>query len=225
MYKVRFDTKKFNKDMRNLIAYSEGFLDGAMLGRQAFLNNFGQVILEGMKQFIDSMAKVDPQLLHHVYEWNQTGSPSARLYDLSYVVSPVGLSINATFRQSTSIKDGSKEPFYDKARIMEAGLPIQIRPKESRVLVFEENGETVFTTKPVTVRDPGGPDVKGGFNKTLDTFFNQYFTQAFLISSGIIDKLKDLSAYKKNLNIGIRMGRSKGREAGFRWIVQAGVIK
>ena len=225
MFSVKFDLKKFNKDMKNLISYSDGFIEGAMLGRRPFLDNFGKVIVEGMKQFIDSMAKVDPQILHHVYEWNQVGSPSARLYNLSYAVTPAGIVIGSSFRQSTSVKQGSKEPFYDKARIMEAGIPIRIAPKESRVLVFEDNGETVFTTKPVQINDPGGEAVQGGFQKTLNVFFSQYFTQAFLISSGIMGRLQNLSAYKKNLNVGIKMGRSKGKEAGYRWIVEAGVIR
>lgn len=225
MYRVSFDTKKFDKDMRRLVEYSQGFIDGVQLGRAAFLNNFALVVMEGMKQFIDSMARVDPALLHHVYEWEKTGSPSARLYDINYVVSAAGISFNSTFRQSTSVKEGSKEPFYDKARIMEQGLPITIRPRLATVLTFNEDGEQVFTKKPIRINNPGGEGVKGGFQQTLDNFFNNYFRQSFLTSSGILDRLKNMSDYQKNLNIGIRMGRSKGKEVGYRWIVSAGVVK
>lgn len=225
MYKVSFDTKQFDKDMRKLVEYSEGFLSGVMLGRAAFLNNFGVVILEGMKQFIDSMAKVDPQLLQHMYEWEQSGSPNARLYDLNYVVSAVGLSINATFRQSTAIKEGSKEPFYDKARIMEQGIPVKIEPKLATVLTFNENGEQIFTKKEVRVANPGGLEAKGGFQQTLDTFFNSYMRQSFLESSGILDRLRNMSDYTKNLKMGVRLGKTHGRQVGYKWIVSAGVIK
>lgn len=225
MYKVSFDTKQFDKDMRKLVEYSEGFLSGVMLGRAAFLNNFGVVVLEGMKQFIDSMAKVDPQLLQHMYEWEQSGSPNARLYDLNYVVSAVGLSINATFRQSTSIKDGSKEPFYDKARIMEQGVPVKIEPRLATVLTFNENGEQVFTKKEVRITNPGGLEAKGGFQQTLDTFFNSYMRQSFLESSGILDRLRNMSDYTKNLKLGVRLGKTHGRQVGYKWIVSAGVIK
>jgi len=225
MYRVSFDTKKFDKDMRRLVEYSSGFLEGVKLGRPAFLNNFGLVVIEGIKQFVDSMARVDPSLLQHVYEWEQSGSPAARLYDINYVVSSVGISINSTFRQSTSIKEGSREPFYDKARIMEDGLPITIEPKQATVLTFNDNGEQVFTKKPVRINNPGGENAKGGFAQTLDNFFNNYFRQSFLRSSGILDRLKDMSDYKKNLNVGIRMGRSKGKETGYRWIINAGVMK
>ena len=225
MYRVSFDTKQFDKDMRKLVEYSEGFLSGVMLGRAAFLNNFGVVVLEGMKQFIDSMAKVDPQLLQHMYEWEQSGSPNARLYDLNYVVSAVGLSINATFRQSTSIKDGSKEPFYDKARIMEQGVPVKIEPRLATVLTFNENGEQVFTKKEVRITNPGGLEAKGGFQQTLDTFFNSYMRQSFLESSGILDRLRNMSDYTKNLKLGVRLGKTHGRQVGYKWIVSAGVIK
>ena len=225
MYSVSFNTKQFDKDMRKLVEYSEGFLSGVMLGRTAFLNNFGFVILEGMKQFIDSMAKVDPQLLQHMYEWEQSGSPNARLYDLNYVVSAVGLSINATFRQSTSIKNGSKEPFYDKARIMEQGVPVKIEPRLATVLTFNEDGEQVFTKKEVRISNPGGLEAKGGFQQTLDTFFNSYMRQSFLESSGILDRLRNMSDYTKNLKLGVRLGKTHGRQVGYKWIVSAGVIK
>jgi hypothetical protein len=225
MYKASYNTKSFDRDMRRLMEYSHGFLSGVELGRTAFLNNFATLVVEGMKQFIDSMARVDPSILSHVYEWERVGSPAARLYDINYVVSAAGISVNSTFRQSTSVKAGSKEPFYNKARIMEAGLPVRIEVKDATVLTFNDNGEQVFTKKPIVVKNPGGDNAQGGFEKTLDNFFNNYFRQSFMLSSGIIDKLKDMSDYKKNLNIGIRIGRSKGREIGYRWIVSAGVIR
>jgi len=74
--------------------------------------------------------------LHHVYEWYQTGSPAARLFDINYISNQIGLSFNSTFRQSVSIKSGSKVPFYNKAQIIENGIPVTIRPVSSEVLSF-----------------------------------------------------------------------------------------
>jgi len=152
------------------------------------------------------------------------GSPNARLYDLKYTVSNQGLSFITNFKQSKSIKEGSRVPFYDKARIMEEGIPVVITPRNSDVLVFEKDGETVFTKNSVTVDNPGGDATKGSFEKVIDSFFTKYFTQAFLRSSGISSYLENPILYKKNIKSGKKSGRSKGLDVGYRWIANAGII-
>jgi hypothetical protein len=218
-----FDSKQFKKDMNNIVNYSIGFLEGAQRGKTIFLKTLGMETVELMKEFIDSNARVNPQMLHHVYEWTMTGSPEARLYDISYTTSNLGLSFKSSFSQSKSIKDGSRTPFYDKARIMEEGIPVTIRPKVSQVLAFEDNGETVFTRGPVQVLNPGGTEVEGGFEKVFDMFFNKYFSQAFLRTSGIARYLENPQVYKKDMPAGKRMGKSKGLSTGYRWIANAGM--
>lgn len=218
-----FNSNQFKKEMNNIVDYSIGFLDGIQRGKTIFLKTVGMETVELMKEFIDSNARVNPDMLHHIYEWNQTGSPSARLYDISYTTSNLGLSFKSSFSQSTSIKNGSRTPFYDKARIMEQGIPVTIRPRTAQVLAFEENGETVFTQGPVEVLNPGGTEVQGGFEKVFDMFFNRYFSQAFLRISGIAQYLENPQVYKKNLQAGKKMGKTKGVSTGYRWIANAGV--
>lgn len=218
-----FNSAQFKKEMNNIVDYSVGFLEGIQKGKTVFLKTLGLQTVELMKEFIDSNARVNPDMLHHVYEWNQTGSPSARLYDISYTTSNLGLSFMSTFRQSTSIKNGSRTPFYDKARIMEEGIPVTIRPKVAQVLVFEDNGETVFTKNEVRVSNPGGTEVQGGFEKVFNMFFNTYFSQAFLRVSGIGKYLEDPIVYKKDMAAGKKIGRTKGLSTGYRWIANAGV--
>ena len=220
--KLYFDSKQFEKEMKNIVEYSVGFLNGIQEGKTKFFSNLAQGTIEQLKQFVDSMARIDPEILHHVYEWGMTGSPAARLFDLNYSVKGSGLSINSTFRQSISVKDGSKVPFYDKARIMEFGIPVTINPR--RVLVFEDNGETIFTKQPVTITNPGGELTTGSFERVLDMFINQYFSQSFLNASGIMDKIQDLSIYKKNLATGAKLGKGYGKKIGYSWIARAGVI-
>jgi hypothetical protein len=222
MYKVKIDNSKFARDMDNIVNYSLGFLDGVKQGFPSFLQQLGATMTEALKAYIDANARVNPQILHHMYEWNKTGSPDSRLYDISYNVIGSGISFNSTFRQSNSIKDGSRVPFYDKARIMENGIPVTIVPKQ-RVLVFEEEGETVFTTKPVRVDNPGG-QVQGEYQKVFDSFFNRYFTQSFLESSGIASYLRSPVDFKKNFSAGKRGGRARGVTVGKSWIAKAGLI-
>jgi hypothetical protein len=218
-----FNSNQFKKEMNNIVNYSVGFLEGIQRGKTVFLKTLGMETVEVMKEFIDSNARVNPQILHHVYEWTMTGSPDARLYDISYTVSNLGLSFKSSFSQSRSIKDGSRTPFYDKARIMENGIPVTIRPRAAQVLAFEDNGETVFTRGPVEVLNPGGTEVEGGFEKTFDMFFNKYFSQAFLRTSGIARYLENPQVYKKNMAEGKRVGKSKGISTGYRWIANAGM--
>ena len=145
-----------------------------------------------------------------------------RLFDVEYTVSNLGLSVRSTFRQSTTIKDGSRTPFYDKARIMENGIPVVIKPKFVEVLSFDINGEQIFTRTPVKVKNPGG-DVQGNYEQVFDSFFSRYFTQAFLRTSGIAQYLENPTVYKKNMSAGKRGGRAVGVSTGYRWIANAGV--
>ena len=218
-----FNSNQFKKDMNNIVNYSVGFLEGVQRGKTVFLKTLGMETVEIMKEFIDSNARVNPQMLHHVYEWTMTGSPDARLYDISYTTSNLGLSFRSSFSQSTSIKDGSRTPFYDKARIMEYGIPVTIRPKVAQVLAFDDNEETVFTRGPVEILNPGGTEVEGGFEKVFDMFFNKYFSQAFLRTSGVARYLENPQVYKKDMPAGKRMGKAKGLATGYRWIANAGM--
>ena len=207
-----------------MMDYSIGFLDGAQLGKQELFKNLGFQTVELLKGYIDSNARVNPSILHHVYEWNKVGSPDGRLYDINYTVSNLGLSFNSSFRQSKTIQDGSREPFYDKARIMEEGIPVTIVPKQAQALRFTDNDEEVFTKTPVTVFNPGG-QTEEQFEQVFDNFFNKYFTQAFLRTSGIAAYLENPVAYKKNLDRGKRLGKSAGISTGFKWMANAGVNK
>jgi hypothetical protein len=219
--RVVTNSKQFELQMNNIVKYSMGFLDGVERGKTIFLKNLGAGTIKALAAYVDVSAKGNPRALHHIYEWYQTGSPSARLFDLDYTVSNLWLSITSTFKQSRTIKEDSNEPFYNKASIMERGIPITITPKRSSVLVFEEGGNTIFTKNPVTVRNPGGDEVQGSFEKTVDEFILRYFKQSFLRASGIYDYIKKPVLYKKNIKAGSKLGKSKGIDTGFRWIANA----
>jgi hypothetical protein len=221
--KVIMNNAAFKKDMKNIVNYSLGFLDGIKAGKVKFLNNIGLMTKELLEEYIDSNARVNPEALHHIYEWYKVGSPDARLYDINYTISNLGLSFVSTLKQSTSIKDGSSVPFYNKAKIMEEGTPVTIRPRKANVLVFEDGGETVFTKGEVFVESPGGRATNGAFQNVVNIFFNRYFTQAFIKTSGIQSYLTNPIVYKKSLPAGRRSGRAKGVEVGYRWIANAGI--
>ena len=218
---VTMDTKAFDKQMNNIINYSFGFLDGVQKGKKIFLDKLGVGVIQALSQYIDIQARSNPKALHHVYEWNQTGSPSSRLFDLNYTVSNLGLSLNSKFRQSRTISENMTVPFYNKAKIMEDGIPVTIAPTKSQVLKFNGPNGEVFTRKQIVVDNPGGDEVYGSFESTVDEFILRYFKQSFIRASGLYEYIKKPILYKKNLKSGSRMGRSKGIDTGFKWIANA----
>ena len=222
MINIKLNDKLFMSEMENIINYSVGFLDGVKKGKNVFLNKLGAEVVDLLKQYVDSNARVSPSTMHHVYEWYEAGSPNARLFDITYTVSNLGLSFKSTFSQSRSIQNGSREPFYNKANIMETGMSVTIAPRNAKVLRFEVDGEAVYTKNPVVVDNPGG-NTQGQFEKVFDSFFSRYFTQSFLRSSGILDNLGKPTAYKNNLRAGSKIGRSKGVDTGYRWIANVKV--
>ncbi len=223
MISTTVDTKNFGREMNNILNYALGFMDGVKDSKSKILNVVGQDLVEAMKQYVDASARVNPSILHHVYEWYQTGSPNSRLFDIDYRVTGNGLSFNYTFSQSASVKSGSRTPFYDKARIMEEGIPVTIRPVNSQVLVFTDNGEEVFTRKPVTVANPGG-QTQNGLEDTLNSFMSNYFTQVYMQSSGLAQYLSNPKDFNKNFRMSKRGGRSLGYSTGINWVSKLGGI-
>ena len=220
---TRTNTKQFETQINNIINYSFGFLDGVQKGKTLFLKNLGQGVIETLAAYIDVSARGNPNALHHVYEWYKTGSPSARLFDLQYTVSNLGLRINSSFRQSRTLQEDANVPFYNKATIMEEGVSVTISPKKSSVLVFNEGGKTIFTKGSITVRNPGGEYVQGSFENIMDEFMLKYFKQSFLRSSGLYDYISRPTVFKKNIKAGSKLGKSKGIDTGYKWIINAKV--
>ena len=215
------DTRSFTKEMNNIMQYSFGFLEGIESGKKLFLNNLASQTINALAMYIDSEARANKQALHHVYEWYQTGSPDARLFDIKFTVSNLGISFGSNFKQSTSLSQNATEPFRDKASIMESGTSITVEPRLANALAFEVNGTQVFTKKPVTITNPGGDAVVGSYERVFDEFFTYYFKQSFLKASGIFDYLKKPTLYKQNLKNGARFGKQAGIETGIRWIANA----
>lgn len=223
MISMKLNDKQLLKDLNNMVQYSFGFLEGAEMAKPKLMASFGNHMKELIGDFIDSNARIDPLSLHHVYEWYQVGNPAARLFNIDYVVSGKGLSLNGTLTQSTSIQRGSSIPFYDKAKIMESGMPVTIVPKNASALRFDVNGETVFTKKPVHIANPGGDNVSGSFENAFRSFFVTYGSQSLLEMSGLAANLKTPTEFKRNFVAGVKGGKPVGVKAGANFI--AGGLK
>ncbi len=225
--RIDLDSKAFIDKLSNIVKYSEGFLDGIQAAKPELMDNIGKSTIEAMKNFIDVNARMSPESLHHVYEWYQTGSPEARLFDIDYIIQGNnGLSFNYTFSQSTSYSNDSNQPFYNKAQIMEEGSPVVIRPRtKGGVLTFNDNGEQIFTKRSIVVENPGGSEVQGGFERTLKMFFDSYFSQSFLMSTGLLQHFENPKVYKDNLKNGSVQGKPLGFRVGYQWVSKGGRIE
>jgi hypothetical protein len=223
MLSVVIDSRQFQKEINNIMQYSAGFLEGVERGKSALYIGLAPKIAEMASQFIDVNARMSPELLHHIYEWEKVGSPEARLFDIDYKITGIGITFTSLLKQSSSIKNGSNVPFYNKAKIMEEGVAVTIRPKKASVLRFEVDGQEVYTSREVRVDNPGG-QTTGQFNNVINNFFGVYFRQSFLNSSGLLQYFKSPQVYKKNLGSAKRGGRSLGLKTGYQWVANAGRI-
>lgn len=223
MISVSFDDKKFMKQMNNIVAYADGFVEGAVTSKGVLLENIGRSVSDSIGDYIDSVASSNPAMLHHVYEWAQTGSKTGRLFDIGYTATSGGLTMNATMTQSRSVKDGSTVPFYNKAKIMENGIPVRIAPKDGGVLSFNDAGEQVFTKKPIVVSKPGGAAVAGQLENTFDDYVSIYLSQAIFSAAGLDYRLSNPIEFKSNMRRGSTGGKSVGLAAGKKWITGGSV--
>lgn len=223
MLKIVMDSRQFQKELNNIMKYSTGFLQGIEKGKSAFYLGLAPKIAEMASQFVDVNAKMSPELLHHIYEWEKAGSPEARLFDIDYKITGIGITFTSSLKQSSSIKNGSNVPFYNKAKIMEEGIGVTIKPKRANALRFEVDGQEVYTSREVAVDNPGG-QTQGQFSNVLNNFFGVYFRQSFLNSSGLLQYFKSPQVYSKNLGSAKRGGRSLGLKTGYQWVANAGRI-
>lgn len=148
---------------------------------------------------MDAIAASAPESFHHVYEWNLTGVPRARLWKHRMI--GFGAERNATWdwvASKTPIPkpmermDNPNDPmsalpvdevrefsnrtyfFYWKAPVMELGRPVSIMPKHGKAIafpVFSDDGADVIFSRGLSVLNPGGDEVKGKFSAAWTTWW------------------------------------------------------
>ena len=178
---ISYNTVDFDQTMRSALGYSEGFVRGLNQYEAYFNAQLAEIITQAFYQYVDSVARLEPDRLHHVYEWGQAGMDSARLFRIESFTGRKSIRFVTEFQQSTSVSPTANEPFVDKASIMEEGMTITVTPNDGGVLAFEgDDGEMVFTPNEVVIEDPGGPGVKGQFYMVVREFFDFYLNKGMM---------------------------------------------
>lgn len=152
-----------------------------------------------LAQFIDAEARLNPESMHHVYEWNQVGKPLGRLWKITGGYRSGMIVLSSEFRQSRTfvpIKNGTsrRSKFVYKAQVMEEGKSVRIKAKNAEALFFfSQSGEPVFIPRgrSVVVKTPGGKYVRGSYAKTLNRFLTSPRLMVDIAESGIVKRLED----------------------------------
>lgn len=224
MLNVRVNTKEFSKTMKNGIGYSMGFIDGIESNKINFNKELSVFTKEALGKYIDAKARANPKMLHHVYEPGMTGSENGRLYEFDAIPTRDGIVFNGSFKPSTKTPLNGGDPFIDRANIMENTISVTIMPKNANFLVFDYEGETVFTSKTIYIAHPGGDAVAGSFGKTVDDFFQNYFTNTML--KPLLSKLNNPTEFVNSFPAGARSGgKTLGIKIGRNYLDVIGVIE
>ncbi len=144
MIKLKIDTKDFTKTVNNVIQYSNGFIDETKASKNKIAEKMGKTSINAFYDYLDSLARMHPGMLHHVYEWGEVGNPMERLYELNLKMGNGTVAVNAEFLESISIPENGTEAFYNKAQVMEDGQAVVVNPKNADYLFFEVDGTEVL---------------------------------------------------------------------------------
>lgn len=222
LFRVNINNRDLNKKLNNVVRYSNGFVDGVEINKIILMNRLGEYVVDVLGKYIDAQARGNPGALHHVYEWGATGNSGARLFKMNAAATKNIIAITGSFLPSSSVSDTATEPFTDKANIMENKIGITIEPRNSDVLVFEADGQTVFSMNSVYIANPGGDGVAGSFGRVVEEFFGVYFTRMLL--KPFLDELSTAEQFVQYFAQGSRSGYPVGVKAGQRYLDSAGVI-
>jgi hypothetical protein len=217
---VKFDSAKLNRTINNIVKYSDGFLSETKQSKNKIALKMGNTSVNAFYQYLDGVARMHPDMLHHIYEWGQVGNPFARLVELNIKSGQGGTVISANFTQSNTSPKSGGEPFYNKAEVMEDGQSVTIQEKDAEVLFFEIDGKEFFRKGPITIENPGGEAVRGSFVKTFNEFYTSYFSQVYLRSIKFYEHFQNPKPYARNFAAAVRSGSAKnaGKAAAMQWI-------
>ena len=210
------------KMLKNTVEYSGAFMT-ELKRNQDYLNaKVGEESIDAFYEYLDSLARLHPGMLHHVYEWGQLGDPMGRLFDLTMSANQTSAVITADFLESSIPSPTSSEPFYDKAQIMEDGQTVTINQVDAKALFFEIDGEEFFRSGPIVIANPGGQATRGSFIQAFNEFYGSYFTEVHLKAIRFYQYFANPKAFETYFASATKGGAaSKGRKAALSWIMNA----
>lgn len=220
--KVKIKTKELDNVIKNVVSYTDGFLKETTAQKKTIASKIGKASIAEFYRYLDSLSSVNREMLHHVYEWGQVGNPTQRLYELKMNLKANAAEIVSDFLESTSSSDDSEQIFWNKAKIMEEGIPVVINEVQAQALFFEVDGQEFFRAGPIVIENPGGSAVRGQFVAQFEEFYNNYLEAVYLRSIKFYDHFKNPKAYYEGFRTGSKGGgKGTGRMSALKWILSA----
>ncbi len=223
MITTRIKANDVIKMLENSIKYTDAFAKELKRNSDILNEKVGEESVDAFYEYLDSLARSHPGMLHHVYEWGQVGNPSGRLFELGLSVNKTSAVIDAEFLESRIPSPTSDVAFYDKADVMESGEPVTVTEVEAEALFFEIDGEEFFRKGPIFIANPGGEATRGSFVRAFNEFYENYFTEFHLKSIGFYKYFSNPKEYEKYFNSAVKGNgaAATGRKAALSWIMKA----
>jgi hypothetical protein len=221
MYTIKFDGKEAMKMLNNVVSYSNGFIKETKAQEKTIASRLADTSIDAFYDYLDTLARTNPGMLHHVYEWGAVGDPDSRLVELKKRLSGKSAQIDSEFVTSSSIPEGGSEPFYEKAEIMEEGIPITVQAVQAKAMFIQYNGDEFFTAGPIVIENPGGEGVRGSFVAAFEEFYNTYFDQVYLRAIRFYQHFENPKGFESNFNSAVNSGNAAGigRTTALKWVM------
>lgn len=153
-------------------------------------NAGARLVAKYFEAYVDHLARANSKAYHHVYEFGMTGSSGGRLFKSKIRNGNISYSFI-----DSSMPNRNGQVFAKKAFVMEEGTPLDIFPRQSQFLVYDLNGETIFS-KHSHVENPGGEQVQGAFQSAFTSFFNSNLPERALKEFGFYNAIEDGIKYE-----------------------------
>ena len=221
MYTIKFDSKEAMKMLNNVVSYSNGFIKETKAQEKTVASKLASTSIQAFYDYLDTLARTNPGMLHHVYEWGAVGDPDARLVELKKRLTGKSANIDSEFVTSSSIPEGGSEPFYEKAEIMEEGIPITVQAVQAKAMFIQYNGDEFFTAGPIVIENPGGEGVRGSFLTAFEEFYNEYFENVYLRAIRFYKHFENPKGFESNFNTAVnsRNAEGIGKTTALKWVM------
>lgn len=198
-----FNTGLFSEKILAMSTYDSMILQNlytSPINKQKITRGAALLLKNYFDQYLDMRARQNPSAYHHVYEFEQTGNPSSRLFKANVTNTADGSAfINYSF---TLAKNPNEEgyAFPEKASVMESGQTITITPKRGKYLKYKLSDGRFVTSEKSIVENPGGPEVSGSFEQTFRNFMAGQ-ANVVLEKFRFFNKIEDAMIIKRRLMI------------------------
>jgi hypothetical protein len=198
-----FNTGKFSEKVLALSSYDSTVLTDLYLNpiNAQKINRGAAILIKNyFDEYMDARAKQNHSAYHHVYEFDNVGSRSSRLFKANINSTPDGSAVITYSFTPAKMPNRDGYPFPNKAEVMEAGNPVTITPKRSEYLQFMLEDGRFVKSKQVIVNNPGGPDVAKSFETTLNRFMVSQ-AYAVLTKSRYFQRIESAMIGKRRLMV------------------------